>query len=224
MKHKFPGAALDLREGHLVQQRNRIIVQLAEAHRVQIAEQADAILIPAPPKVTRESPEALLGGGNEAVEHPRLTHDRCYLRGGFHQHADVLRLENARLNGLYHEHALKDAAVDQRNAQKRLVLFFARLAEKFESGMLAYLVHRDWANLLRHKARETFVQREAQRADALAAQSQRGGEHEVGAVRLQQIGRTNVGVEAPRNQGHHIHQSFGGLAAFPRQISDFFQS
>ncbi len=79
-------------------------------------------------------------------------------------------------------------------------------------------------HLLGHQARQPFVQRHAQRADALGAKPERGGQHQVGAIRLQQIGGANVGLKAPGDQRHNVHERFGGLAAFGRQVADLFQS
>lgn len=221
VQHEFAGAPLDFLERHLLQQRNGIVVEFAEAHGIEIAEEADAIVIPTPPEVARERPEALLGGRDEAVEHARVAHHGRDLRGGFHQHADLFRFENAGLDGLDHEHALEHAAIDERHSKERLELLFARLAEELVPRVLTDSVDGDRMHLFGDQAGETFMQRQTQRADAFAAQAEGGGENEVGAIRLQQISGTDIGVEAPGNQGDHVHQSFGGLAAFSRQIADF---
>ena len=67
------------------------------------------------------------------------------------------------------------------------------------------------------------MQRHAQRADALPAQAERRRQHQVGAIRFQQVGRADVGLESPGDQRDHVHQRFGGLAAFPGQRADFVQ-
>ena len=56
------------------------------------------------------------------------------------------------------------------------------------------------------------------------AQAQSRGQHQVGPVRLQQIRRAHIGLKPPRDQRHHVHQRFRGLAAFPREVADFLQS
>ena len=78
-------------------------------------------------------------------------------------------------------------------------------------------------HLLGHQSRQTFVQSHAKRADALRTKPERRGQHQVGAVRFQQIGRTDIGLKAPGDQGHDVHQSLGRLAALGRQIADFLQ-
>ena len=63
----------------------------------------------------------------------------------------------------------------------------------------------------------------AKGADTLRAKPQSCGQHQVGAVRFQQISGTDVGLKALGNQGDHVHQSLGRLAALGRQIADFFE-
>ena len=104
-----------------------------------------------------------------------------------------------------------------------MIILLARLAEKLEARMPAHLLHRDRLHLLGHHARQTFVQPHAQRADAFAPQSQGRRQHQGGAIWFQQIGRTDVGLETARDQRHHVHQGFRGLAAFARQGAQFVQ-
>ncbi len=79
------------------------------------------------------------------------------------------------------------------------------------------------AYLLGYEPRQPFIQRHAKLADTTRAKSEGRGEHQVGAIRLQQICRANVGVESAGNQCHHIHQRFRRLAAFGRQVIDFIE-
>ncbi len=46
---------------------------------------------------------------------------------------------------------------------------------------------------------------------------------EIGSIRLQQIGGTDIRLEALADQGDHVHQRFRWLAALRREISNFFQ-
>ena len=50
-------------------------------------------------------------------------------------------------------------------------------------------------------------------ADAARMQPYRGGQHEIGPVGLEQVGRAHLGVETGGDQGHHFHERIGGLAA-----------
>ena len=60
VQHQFAGAALDLRQRHLAEQRDRIVIELAPARRIEIAEHVDRVLIPTPPEIARQGPEPLL--------------------------------------------------------------------------------------------------------------------------------------------------------------------
>ena len=51
----------------------------------------------------------------------------------------------------------------------------------------------------------------------------RRGQHQIGAIRLQQIGRTDVRLKSLGDQRDHVHQRLGGLAAFRREVGDLLQ-
>ena len=68
------------------------------------------------------------------------------------------------------------------------------------------------------------MQRHAQRADAAWVKPERGGQHQVRAVRLKQIGRADIGSEARGDQCHDVHQRIGWLASFFCQVGDFIES
>ena len=104
-----------------------------------------------------------------------------------------------------------------------MVLVFARFLEVFVAGMLARVGHGHRKQLFGDQAGEAFVQRHAQRADALRMQAERGGKHQVRAVRFQQVGRADVGLEARGDQRHHVHQRIGRLALLLRQAGNLFQ-
>ena len=88
---------------------------------IEIAKEADAVVIPAPPEIAGERPEAFLGGRDEAVERARLADDGRHLVGRFGQHADLVVAKDARLLGLHDQHALQDAAIDERHAEEGVV-------------------------------------------------------------------------------------------------------
>jgi hypothetical protein len=58
---------------------------------------------------------------------------------------------------------------------------------------------------------------------AFGMQAERGGQHQVRPVRLQQIGRADVGLEPRGDQRHHIHQRVGRLAFFRRQVRNLLE-
>src|SRR5215471_303190 len=45
----------------------------------------------------------------------------------------------------------------------------------------------------------------------------------MGAIRLEQVGRTDIGLTSPRDECDDVHQSLGWLATFQREIADFIQ-
>src|SRR5207302_1773170 len=62
VQHQLAGPALQLSKGNLREQRDRIVVELPPAHRVQVAEEADGIVVPTPPEIASQRPESLLSG------------------------------------------------------------------------------------------------------------------------------------------------------------------
>ena len=119
---------------------------------------------------------------------------------------------------------MQNAAIDERNSEERLVGVFTRFPEVFEARMILYLLYGHRPHLFRHKSRETFVYCHAKSADTLRAKSERRGQHEVGSVRFQQIGRTDIGLKPASNQCDDIHEGLGWLAALRREIADLLQS
>ncbi len=223
MQHQFSGPPLDLRQRHFVQQRDRILIELSPARGIQVAKQADALVVPAPPHVARQFPELLLRGRNKPVERPRLAHHGRNLGRRLHQHANFIVAKDSRVLGLHHQHALQNAAVDQRHAEKGVVLLFARFLEVFVAWMFARVGHCHWNQLFGDQAGKAFVQGHAQCADRSRVKAQRSGEHQIRPVRLQQVGRAHVGPEPRGDQGHHVHQRVGRLALLLRQVGDLLQ-
>jgi hypothetical protein len=80
--------------------------------------------------------------------------------------------------------------------------------------MFPSFFHGDWAHLFGDHSGQSFVKPHAKRADALATKADSGGEHQVGAIGFQQVGGTDVGMEAPGDQGDDVHERFRGLAPF----------
>ena len=112
---------LELRRRHLLQQQDGIVVALAPAQRVELAEQADRLFVPAPPQVLGQREEALMHRGDEVSDRARLAHDRRQLRARRRQHAEVVVAERPRLGRLHHQHALQHAAIDHRHADERAI-------------------------------------------------------------------------------------------------------
>ena len=122
------------------------------------------------------------------------------------------------------ENALQNAPIDERNSEERLVGLFTGFPKIFEARMVLHLLDCHRAHFLRHQAREPFMDRHAQCADTLRTKSKGGRQHEVGAIRFQQIRRANIGLKPFRDQGDDVHERLGRLAAFFRETADFLQS
>jgi hypothetical protein len=133
MEVKFGGAALDLFQGHLVEDGDGILVTFAPVSGIEVVKDADTVEVPTPPEIPGEGPEALLRRGDEAVESTGLADDGRHLRRGFGEHPDFGVVEGARLLGLDDEDALKDTAVDDGHTQKGLVGLFAGILDELEA-------------------------------------------------------------------------------------------
>ena len=90
-------AFLNAGSGISRQQRDRIVIQLAPAHRIEIAKQAAGVVVPAPPQVARQRPQPFLRGSDKAVQRARLADHRRDLGRGLYQHANFIVPKVARL-------------------------------------------------------------------------------------------------------------------------------
>ena len=115
-------APLDVARGISVSSEIGIVIQLPPAHRIQVAEQAGGIVVPAPPEIARQRPQPFLRRSDETVERAGLADHRRDLRRRLRQHADFVFSKDARLDCLHDQHALQHAAIDERHAQKDLKL------------------------------------------------------------------------------------------------------
>ena len=223
VQNQFGRAGFELGQREFGEQRNGILIQLAPAERIEIAEKADGVMVPAPPKVASQSPKALLRGSDEAIESAGFADDGCDLRGGLAEHVNFFFVKDARVDGLNDQNALQDAAVDERNSEKRLVGVFAGFTKIFKARMVVGLLNRDRTDLFCDEAGEALVNGHAQLADALGAQADGGGEDEVGAVGLEQISGANLGLKALGDEGDDVHQSLGGLAFLSGEGGDLIE-
>ncbi len=187
MQNQFRSAPLDLSQWNLAEQRDWILVQLPPARGIQIAKQADAIVVPAPPNVAGQRPEPFLRRSNESVQRASLAHHRRHLVGRLHQHANFILPEDPRVLGLHNQNSLQDPAVDQRYAQERSVFFFPRFFEVLESRMILHVVHGHRQHLFRHQPGKPLAERHAQFADRSRVQPKCRRQHQVRSIRLKQI-------------------------------------
>ncbi len=221
MQHQLSGAALNLTEGHLVEQSNWILIQLPPAGGIEVAKQVDTVVIPAPPHVLCQGPQALLCGCDKAVKRTSLADNRRNLLGQLRQHADFVIAEDPWLLGLHHQDALQNAAIDERHSKKRVVLFFAGFLEEFVAGVAAGVVDGNGTNLFGNKPCQSFMQRHAECADTALMKPKRSSQNEVRPIRLKQIGRADVGVETRGDQCHYVHQRICWLASILCEARDF---
>ena len=152
-------------------------------------------------------------GRDELPERARFADDRRELGAGGHQHADDVLREDARLHRLHDQHALQQAAIDHRDAEERVIRVFARLTEILEPRVRRRVFDDERAELLADESGEAFGEAHPDAADAVGAKADGGGEHQRGAVGLQQIHRADVGREPALDQLDDVGQRLGGVAA-----------
>ncbi len=178
-------------------------------------------MVPAPPDVPCQRPQAFLGGADEAIQCARLADHRRHLAGCFDESANLALAEDPWILGLNHQHTLQYAAIDEGHTEKGVIDFLTRFLEILEAGMLADIVDGHRHHLFRHQPGEAFVERHAQCADATWVEPKGSRQHQVRSIRLKQIGRANIGFEPRGDQCHDIHQRVGGLATSLSEVLDF---
>ncbi len=120
---------------HLLEERHRVVAHLAPQNRVQLAEQAGRLVVPAPPQVLRDCAQTLLERGHNLPESPRLADNGRELGPRGDQHPHVGRLEHALLDRLHDQYSLEQAAIEHRDAEKRSIRVLPRLREVLEPWM-----------------------------------------------------------------------------------------
>ena len=197
------------------------MIELAPAQRIEFAEQAGRIVVPTPPQVAGQRPEPLLHRRDKTVEGAGFAHYVRHPARRLGEQTNLIFREDSRLHGLNHQHTLQHAAINQGNSQERLVGIFAGFAEILEARMIPDLFHGHRADLFRDQADQSFIDCHAKLAHAFMAQTERRGQHEIGAVGLQQVGGANIRAKPSGDQRDHVHQGLGRLAGFRRQVRDF---
>jgi len=188
VQDEFRSARFEFGKRILVQQRDGIVIELTPTQRIDIAEQAGGIVIPAPPQVASQRPEPLLSGRDETVDRARLAHHRRNPVRGLREQTNLCLREDTRLQGLNHQHALQHTAIDEGNSQERLIIILAGFFEVLKARMIPDVFNGHRADLFRDQAGESFIDRHAKLADTFMAKPERRCQNEIGAVWLQQVG------------------------------------
>lgn len=194
-------ALVEVVERHLREQRHRVAAQLLPARRIEVLEQAHGAGVPAPPHVPRKRPEPALERPDRLVALADLRDEGTDLARRQQQRGDLVVGEAALLDRLHDQHALQQLPVDQGDAEERVVRVLAGLREVLEARMPLHVRRLDRPQLLGDQPRESFVQLHPDLADALGAQADGGGQHQMGPVRFEQVYRADVhphpGLELP---------------------------
>src|SRR5579859_958272 len=208
VKHQFGRSSFQLRQGNFAQQSHRIMVQVTPPRRIQVQKKALRVMVPTPPQIARQRPQALLQWRNEAIQGARFAHHWRDLHRSLAQHAYFFCTEHASFHSLDDKDTLQNAAIHQRNAQKRLISVLAGVAEIFETGVILHVTDGNRLHLFRHESGQSLMHSHSQIAYAFATQPNSGRQHEIGAVWFQQICRTDVRMKSFGNQSDDVHQRF----------------
>ena len=149
---------------------------MAPAGGVEIDKQTGGVVIPTPPQVAGQRPEPFLHGSDKAVERARLAHDGSNLLGGGGQHADFVVAEDTGRDGLNHEDSLKNPAINERNAEERLIGSSPASLKYLKRGWVRPVPQRR-AHLFRDQSDQAFMDGHTQVADRLAPEPQSRGQH-----------------------------------------------
>ena len=214
------GALVDGRDRQLLQQRDRIVPETAPQAGIEVAEQAGRVLVPAPPQVAGQAAQALLRRRDELPLGAGQADDVRELVPGRADGRDHGGIERPRGYGLHHQHALQQAAVDERDAEERAIRILAGVLEVLEARMRGRVVHDQRPQLLGDEADQAFVEPHADPADAIGLQADGGGEDQVRAVRAEQVDGADVGAEAALNELDDVGQRLGGVAGHRGEAAD----
>ncbi len=131
--------------------------------------------------------------------------------------------EGARFRRLHHEHALQHATVHHRHAEEGAERILSRVLEVLEPRMRGRVVHDHGPHLLGDEADEPFGEPHAYAAHALGPQPDRGREHEIRAIGLEQVDGAHVGREPALNQVDDVGERLGRVAAARDEIAELVE-
>ncbi len=217
-------ALLQVVDVDALEQRDRVVGQLAPQHRIQVAEQVRRVLVPAPPQVLRQLRQALVRRRDEQAQCPRLADDRSQLRAGRFEPLHGVGPEGPRLERLDDQHALQQSAILERHAEERLVRVLAGLTEVLEARMRRRVLDDLRLHLLADEADEALRQPHPHLADALGPEADGRREDERRSVGLEQVDRADVGAEPLLDQPNDVGEGFSRVAALGDQPGDLIEA
>ncbi len=199
------------------------MIEISPSRGIDLAEEARGVGVPAPPQVPRQRVQPLMRRRDELAERARLADDGRQLRPGHHQHPHVGRIEQPRVDGLNDEDSLQETAIHDRHAQERAIRIFTGLGEVLEPRVPRRVGDELRRQLLGDESGQALGQPHPHAADAVLSQPNGRSQHEVDPIRLQQVDRTDVGLEPALNQVHDVGQRLRRVAPLGDQPGDLFQ-
>src|SRR5262245_48781756 len=141
VQDELRSALLELIDRHVLQQRDRIIVQGAPQLGIQLAKERCRFVVPAPPQILSQLAQTLMSRSDELAKPAGFADNWRQLRPGGHKHSDMILAESARFYCLEDQNALEQATVDQGHTEEGMIGVFACLGEVLESRMGACVIH-----------------------------------------------------------------------------------
>src|ERR1700756_1948276 len=100
------------------------MVELTPTGRIQIEKKTCGVVIPAPPQIACQRPQAFLQRSDEAIQRTSFADDGRDLGGRFGQHANLIGVKRSCFYGLDNEDALENSPIDEGDTEKRLIGVF----------------------------------------------------------------------------------------------------
>ena len=104
-----------------------------------------------------------------------------------------------------------------------MIAILAGVGKVLEAGMRGGVSDELRLGGLGDKADEPFVEPHAHLAHALRLETDGGREHQIGALEVEHVERTDLGVEPASNQIDDIQQRFFGIATLRDDATDLLE-
>jgi hypothetical protein len=121
--------------------------------------------------------------------------------------------ERARLDGLHHDDAHEQAALEHRGAEERVIQVLAGLREVLEARVSRGVGYHERRELLGRQAHQPFVQTHPHAAHARRIEADGGRQLEVPAIGVEQIDRADVALELLLDGACDVGERLGRIAA-----------